>query len=112
MKVDQGINNVKEVIKLGSDLANVLKQAKENDGKIDLADLPLVIGLSGSFGPAIADIEKVLPELKDLNAEESKELIAYLGSELTGKFTNKELVRKIEACLKLSVAIADLVKAF
>lgn len=112
MKESHGIKNTKEMLKLGADMANVLKQAKENDGKVDLKDLPLVIGLAGSFGPALDDANLVVPELKDLQGDEGKELLEYLGKELDGTFTDKELLKKISAALAWGVATAELVKAF
>lgn len=107
-----GIKNTKEAIKLGADFAVILKQAKENDGKIDIKDLPLLFGIAGSIGPGIDDIEKVYDELKDLDSDEAKELITYLENELEGKFTDKEIIVKIKAILEWGMATANLVKAF
>ena len=112
MKETHGIKNTKELIKLAADLASVLKQAKENDGKIDLKDLPLVIGLSNSFGPAIDDANLALEEIRDLDSDEVKELINYLGSELDGKFTDKDLIKRLQAAVKFGIAAAELVAAF
>lgn len=112
MKESHGIKNTKEMLKLAIAIAVILKQAKENDGKININDLPLLIRLSGSFGPALDDAKLIIPELKDLDSDEAKELIAYFGQELDGKYTDKEVVRKINASIAWGLATAELVAAF
>lgn len=49
------------------------------DGKVNLADLGLVMGLMQDFAKlnaAVAGVDQVLPEAKDLTVEEANALVA------------------------------------
>lgn len=66
-----GIQNLKEVLICGADLANL--GVALSDG-VDLSDFAYLIPLSQSVVPAIQDISQVPPEASEIDISEAQEL--------------------------------------
>lgn len=107
-----GTKETEEAMKLGFAVAKVIKEAKENDGKISSNDLILLTQLFPHFGPAFEGMDKIGAEIKDLDDAEIKHLLTVAASHLGGVLEKEELVRKIEKSLKVALAIVDLVGEF
>lgn len=99
-----GIKETKEVLALGFSLGKALKSAKENDGKIDLNDIGLLLTVIPNVVPAVNDISLVPKELKDLDAAEGQELLDYARQELGDTLSDEELVAQIAAGLEFGIA--------
>lgn len=110
---EHGIQNTKELIQMGAATAKIIKQAKENDGAYSAMDLPLLINLFPTMGPALDDIASVPAELKDLDADELKELLQFGAAHIGEAYSDSPaLIAKVEAVLGVGLAIAKAVKAF
>ena len=107
-----GIQNTKEVLDLFFTGVLTGKAAKANDGKIDMNDLPLLMGLIPKIGPAFNDINLIPAELKDLDANEAAELQAFILGKF-GQVLNKEdIVEQINLGLNAVVAIHKFALSF
>lgn len=106
------IKNTKEALKLGFSLIGAIKVSKENDGKLSASDLGNLVMVFPHLGPAIDDAEMILPEMKDIDTEEAKELLDFASKELGGALSEEALVEKIELSLKAVVAVFQAVKAW
>ena len=90
-----------------------VKMAKENDGKIDVNDIVLLVPLMSDIGPAIEGADKIIDEIKDMDEQESKDLIDLVAKETGEVLTGKaELVDKIIKGLKFAQAGYEFYKAF
>lgn len=104
------IKETKELLVFLFQLGSVVKEAKENDGKVTYMDSVLLMKLLPTVGPAIEGIDQVDDEIKDLDATEVDQLVAYIGEE-TGKIIAKEhAVAQILAGLQLGKALYAFVK--
>lgn len=74
----KGIDNIKEVLALLDKALDIVYEAKTDDGKIDLKDLPKLTELIPYVGPAIGGVTDIGEEFKDIDVEEAKELIALI----------------------------------
>lgn len=77
-----GIKELKEALKLAIEGVKAGIKVAE-DKKVDLADLPHVMGLLMFVGPGLEGIDKIPAELMDLNGEEGAEVVAYVAAELS-----------------------------
>lgn len=109
--VKLGVENIKEVMLLGFGFGKMLKTAKENDGEINLSDAPLLVMIVPTLGPAIDEIDQVIPEFKDMDAEEAKYLMEEAKKELGDTLSDEELIEKIVAGLEWGVATVKLIRA-
>lgn len=105
----KGLKETKEVLDLGFAIGKMIQEGLK-DGKLGMEDLGLLMGLIPHVGPAFDNISEVPAELKDIDAEEAKELLEYAGLKIGGIFSEAELVAKINAALKLGLSIVELVK--
>ncbi len=105
-----GIQNLKEIVVAGMKSFGVVVQAKKNDGKIDMNDLPLLFQLVPFYQVAIEDADQAIPEMKDLSPEEASELVAAVVAELGG--VEADVAIKIEKVLLALKANYEAVKAF
>jgi len=96
----------KELLVLLFKLGNGFKLATA-DKKIDLADAGLFFAAIPAMGAAFEGIGQIPAELKDLNAEEFAELEAYLVKEIGIVVAKEELLKQINAGLKLGHAMYD-----
>lgn len=109
-EVKHGVKETKDVLALVFALAKVLKAAKENDGVINAADLVLLVNAFPAMGPAFDGIELVVEELKDLDLEESRELLVYAAAHLGEAFDSPELLAKVEKGVAAALALLDFYK--
>lgn len=104
-----GINELKQVLKFAVDLGIAVDKAAA-DHKIDVADLQFLMVPLMSAGPAFAAAKQIVPEFKDLSAEEVAELSAYAINVL--QLTNEKTELIVEASLKLAVELFKYVSLF
>lgn len=71
------IKNTKELVDFAIGLGNAAGLAA-SDGKIDISDIALFITPLKDAGPALADMNQIIPELTDLSVEERQELLAHV----------------------------------
>ena len=106
-----GIQNSKEVLVFAFSLGNALKQAKANDGKIDMMDIGLLMTVIPTIGPAFDDIALIPKELKDLDLAEAQELQNEIVSKFGQLVEKEKLVEQINLGLKAAISIYEFVKA-
>lgn len=107
-KASLSTKETKEVLKLVFAFIKTLKQAKENDGTISATDLALLVNMFPHVGDAIDGIDQVIPELKDLDAKEVKDLMVYSGAQLGGVLGVEDQV-VLEKALNAGIAVVELV---
>jgi len=105
-----GIKETTEMLDLVVDLVSVIAEAKKNNGKIDIADLPLLFKLIPDLSPAFDGIGLIGKEFKDLSVEEAAALVAHVVARLN--VTEEVAKEKLEASFGWLVATYKLVKAF
>lgn len=74
----QGIKESLELLE-GVKVLGVSAKKVLADGKVNLADLPVLLGLISDFPvltAAVQGADLVLPEVKDLSADEANQLVA------------------------------------
>ncbi len=74
------VQNIEEVLS-AIELLGVSAKEVMKDGKVDLTDLAVVMKLATQasvFTKAVEGIDQVIPEAKDIDAEEAKVLVAKL----------------------------------
>ena len=104
-----GIKETKEMLALGFALGKAIKEAKANDGKVNAADLMLLMGVIPAMGPAMDKIDMIPAEIKDIDTEEAKELLQYAGEQVGEMLSEEELVKKINAGLEVGLSVAKLI---
>lgn len=97
-----------ELLNLLCDTVNVAVKASE-DGKVDLADLPLLFNIIPEVGPAFQGVDKIPAELADLTTEEASELVTHVAARLL--VTDAHAKAVIDAALKAAVANYNLYAA-
>lgn len=106
----KGVKNLKELVVFGAKVFNGISEAKKSDGKIDLKDAYLLMGLFQPAIDAINEIGEVVPEFKDLSVEEAGELTAAIVAEL-GMVEEKAKIQ-VEKSLLAIKAIYEAIKSF
>jgi len=106
-----GIKNTKEVIVLAFSMGKALKEARDNDGKIDYTDAMLIMGIIPAFGPAFSDIKMVASELKDLSVEESKEISLMVMAEFGDIVSEAKVISQVDLGLKAMIAMYEFVQS-
>lgn len=86
-----------------------LVKSAEADGKIDLMDLPLVLGVIPAIQPALDGANLIPGELAHLSAADAEALVAHVVSKLG--VTNVKATAIINSALSTAIAIQTLVKA-
>lgn len=107
-----GIENLKEIVDAGLEIQGLVSDIAK-DGKVDLGDLPAIIGripsLAAKLPPAIKDANLAIPEAKDLSPEEAGLLASHVISKLA---VDSEKAQKIVAeSLGVMIAIIKLIRA-
>lgn len=106
-----GIKDSKEMLLFLFMFGKVVKEAKENDGKIDYMDAMLLMKLMPLLGPAFDGASNIAAEIKDIDDAEAAEMIEYLGEEAKAVLGDKaELIAKIIAGLEVAKSINSFVK--
>lgn len=108
---DPGIQNSLEVVAFGVALVKAIAAAKANDGKFNLADVPLLFPIIPLIGPAVEDVGHIPAELGALDDAEL-EVLLEKASELLGGANRAATVLKVKAALKFANAGKDLFLAF
>lgn len=103
-----GIENIKKEVNLCVTLVKIIQQARA-DGKVDAADLALLMQLVPVIGPAAESLEKVVPEFKDMDAADGAALTAYVMTSLAVEDTKAAKI--VEKSLKLALCLYELEKA-
>lgn len=106
------VKNTKEAIVGAFKFAKAIKEAKANNGKYDLLDLPLLIGVAPYIGPMVEDANLIPAELKDADSAETAELLALVAAEVGGVTDNVKLLAQINAGLDMIRSIAAFVRTF
>ncbi len=101
------MKNVKLVLAALFSLSQAVDQAEQNDGKIDLKDLPLLAGPAMLMPGAIAGAKEALNEFKSASKEDRAELNKWI--EVTYDISDDKLERKIEVVLEAVVILGELV---
>lgn len=100
-----GIQDLKEVLEFGLGFGTAY-QAAIADGKFDWSDAIHLIPLAQKAGPAIDNVQAVVEQIRDIDAEERAELEAIVE-----KFDlpSERLEKLIEASLRSVLAVGELV---
>lgn len=106
-----GVQNVVEIIQFGAAVAKAIKEAKENDGKIDFKDVGLLFPVAPLVVPMIDGIGQVPKELGDLDDAELAVLLAEVGKAL-GAESHAKLALQIKAGLKFAHAGYEFYRTF
>jgi hypothetical protein len=101
------IKNVKEVLEFGYEIYSSGKDVM--GAGFDLSKLPAhLVPLYTKAIPAIEDIGQVVPELQDLDAAESAELIALIAAKGVASEHQQKVIEKSLIC---AMSVYNLVKA-
>lgn len=102
-----GISEVKDVLGLGLAVGELVEALADGVGISDIAKLVGVVRKAPSAVSALKS-GKVLPELKDLDAEEKAELKAWAAQEF--QLQNHNVEAAVEAGLNVAIDLCDLLK--
>jgi hypothetical protein len=105
------IKNLKEIVVCVALGYQGIVDAK-SDGKIDLADIGSILPALRAAGPAIADAGQAIPEAKDLDEAEVKELIDAVKVASPALGSDADVFVKVSAILNLLRAGKDTYLAF
>lgn len=100
----KGVQNVKEALMVVVDMVHIAK-----DGKVNAEDLPKAMELVNDLGPALADMNQIPAEIKDLDPTEVAELTAAVVAKYG--VTDAKAVSIIGEALKVVAAVYGLVQA-
>ena len=107
----KGIDNLKLALGALAGLGNVAAKVLE-DKKVNVLDFPALIELYPVFAVAASlKYAELLPELKDLSAEELEALQTHLESSLHFPASLESVEAKIEAALEMIAKVAAWAKA-
>lgn len=100
------MKNAKLVLGALFSLSMAVDEAEQNDGKIDMKDLPLLAGPALLFPGAIAAAKPAMEEFKNASKEERGELTLWIEKEYD--IADDKLEKKIETVLAALVILAEL----
>lgn len=103
--------NLKETTEFVDGLLAIVDLGKKAgaDGKIDLMDLPLLLGIIPVIGPAVDGVKLIPGELGHMSAEDASALVAHVMAKLT--INDAKAVAIINEALQTGIHLAALVKA-
>lgn len=104
--MNEGIQNLKEIVTFVFNLLDAVKTAKENDGKVDFKDWYLLFPLVGEGGVAVENAESILKGWKDGTPEERKEVVDLIKERFD--LADDKLETKIEKALDALVLILEI----
>ena len=104
-----GIQETKDVVKLGIEIGEAFDRALDN-GKLGIEDLSQFFGVFTSASAAFAGITKVPAEIKDLSAEEMEELKSFVETEFD--IANDRLEEVIEKAIAAALRIYEIIVLF
>ena len=99
---------LKDLLSLVLGVANAVVAA-ERDGKIDMGDIGLLIGLVPKVGPAIEGVGEIPSELAAMQPEDAADIALFVASQLA--LDNEKAKAIIDKSLQTIVAVMGLVKA-
>lgn len=111
MSGQYGIKETKECLDAGFAVLRAVKSSME-DGSISYLDIGNLIIVFPAIGPALENIAAVPKELSELSSEEAGELLAHAATQLGLAISEPKLVSKINASLKLVLALGEAYSAF
>jgi hypothetical protein len=104
--MDHGIENLKKILKVLAELANLGDDIGRDTSSGRWAKLLNLVDIVRNFGTL--DLSQVVPEFQDLTAEERKQLIAELKDELA--LGDKKLEMAIEEGLAVVEDFAEVLQ--
>jgi hypothetical protein len=104
-----GIDVVKLAVKFGCQFGMALEKSLE-DGRLGVEDVGHFLPVFMQNANGMAQYKQLPAQIKDMDAEEAKELIKYCQDELN--LANDGLEEKIERSLQACVVLLDLAKLF
>jgi len=103
-----GVKETKELIDLMVTGVSVYDGAMA-DGKLGLEDLAQLFKLAPVLQPALDGVDKVIPELMDLDSEEGAEVVTYVVTKLAVQDPKARAI--ITAAFKSAVGLLELYRA-
>jgi len=100
------VENTKKILNFGFTVGAAVKGAGA-DGKYDLADLGQLMPVFVSASQDLQNVGMVPKELGELDEQDAAELVAYSQQKLPGVVDKADLIRKINAGLKLGLALVS-----
>jgi len=101
------VKNTKEIVDVALEGVRI-GYAATADGKVDLNDLALLLGLVPKVAPAIQDAKVSLLELQELDAADQVELVSHVMVNLA--VDEPHARRLVEKSLKAAMAVGVLVQ--
>jgi hypothetical protein len=101
MTETKGTQDLVELVDLVLTGVDIVKKAKA-DGKIGFEDAGLLLAVIPALGPAMAGIDQIPAELKDLSGDEAQALIAHVMAKLS--LENSKAQAVAESALKFAAA--------
>ena len=105
----QGIQETKDLLKFVVTLGMAVDKIKA-DGKVDITDIQFLMAPLTQAGKAFEGVKHVKAQLKDLSAEEAKELVEFAQKHL--ELSDEKLEHTIETALKLGLDLFSYVELF
>lgn len=102
-----GVSEVKDVLGLAISLGELVEALSDGVGISDIGKLVTVVRKAPSAVSALKS-GKVLPELKDLDAQEKEELKAWAATEFD--LENDKVEAAVESGLNVAIDLCDLLK--
>ena len=108
-----GIQETKELLSILFSLAEAIKKSNA-DGDFNWRDGLNFIEPLKRLGPAIDNIEDIIPEIGDLDANEWNELITYVSEQwdLDNSDSDDELSERIEEGLNAGIELIRMTQLF
>ena len=110
MAEERGIEQTKELLDFIFSLVEAIKKST-SDGDFTWSDGLNFIGPLKKIAPALDDIESVIPEVMDLDADEWNELVDYVQSNFNLEVSeddDSDIESKIEEALNAGVELLRL----
>lgn len=103
--------NVKETVELVDGLLGLIDLATkaQSDGKIDIMDLPLLLGVIPLISPAVAGVKEIPAEIGHISSEDAQAVVAHVMAKLA--IENAKAVAVINEALATGIQVSKLVKA-
>ena len=110
---ERGIEETKELLDFVFSLAAAIKKSNE-DGEFNWRDGLNFIEPLKRLGPAIDNIEDIIPEVADLDAEEWNELVDYVSEQwnLDTSDTEDDISERIEDGLNAGIELIRMTQIF
>ena len=113
MAEERGIQETKELLSFVFSLAEAIKKSNA-DGDFNWRDGLNFIEPLKKLGPAIDNIEDIIPEVADLDADEWNELITFVSEnwDLDNSDSDDDLSERIEDGLNAGIELVRMTQLF